>query len=145
MLRAATCFLALSSASLAFGHHSKCAFDENTAFMSCGAHSGRISFNLQNFGEVNVQTQQMVLCGDRPVAIEKLEFKWVEVDDASQHFPMKNLKVKQISPECALLGGLDFTPPPAFEGAEQNAWKLDIYVKGVDIPSSVFVEAKSSK
>lgn len=143
MLRAALCFLALSSAGVAAAHHSKCAFDENAAFMSCGAHSGRISFKLQNYGEVNLSTQQMVLCGDKPVDIEKLEFTWVESDNKDEHFPMKDLKIKQISPECALLGGLDFTPPAAYESAEQNAWKLEIYVSGVDVPSSVFVEAKA--
>ncbi len=142
MFRSAVFACGLMSATLASAHHAECTTDSTDGFMSCGAHSGQVSFSLQNFGDVKVNTQQLLLCGDKPVAIEKLNFQWVESDDSATHFPMQNLKTRQISPECFLLGGLNFTPPADYAAAEQNAWKLDIYVNGVDVPSSVYVEAR---
>ncbi len=143
MFKSAVFALGLISASVASAHHAECSFGPE-GFMSCGAHSGRVSFLLQNYGAVRTDTEQLVICGDRPVDIERLEFKWVESSDEASHFPMKDLKVKQISPECTMLGGLDFTPPADFKSADQNAWKLEIFVKGVDLPSSVFVEAQTA-
>lgn len=141
MFRSALLACALISSATAFGHHAECTFSPDE-FMSCGAHSGSIEFSLQNFGDVRVDTKQLLLCGNNPVSVDKLNFKWVESDDKSTHFPMQAIKFRQVSPECLLLGNLDFTPPDAYQTAEQNAWKLEIFVKGIEIPTAVFVEAK---
>ena len=129
-----------SSAAL-YGHHAACVTSPEDGFMICGAHSGRVSFELQNYGDITEDTKQVVLCSNQPVAISGLEFSWVESDDASTHFPMKGLRYRQISDTCSMVGGLDFTPPADFKNSPQNAWKLEINVEGVDIPSAVYVEA----
>jgi hypothetical protein len=113
--------------------------------MSCGAHSGRVSFELQNYGDVTEETDQLILCSNETVNIQDLKFSWVEADDKSTHFAMNELKYRQISDTCTALGGLDFTPPADYADAPRNAWKLDIYVDGVPVPSSVYVEALPAK
>jgi hypothetical protein len=128
----------------ALGHHARCVSDFD-GLMTCGAHAGRIEFNLKNFGDVTTQTQQLVLCSNRQVAVENLKFRWVESEDVNMHFDMENVKFSPISKECTLIGGLKFLPHPDFTNAEQNAWKLSIEVQGVDVPSEVYVEAKAAQ
>lgn len=125
-------------------HHAACVTSEDS-FMTCGAHSGPVAFNLQKFGDVTAKTEQMILCNDRGAAVEDLKFHWVESLDQSTHFQMKNMKYRQISPDCFLLGDLDFTPPENFANAPLNAWRLDIRIKDKDNPSRVYVEAVNPK
>lgn len=138
------CLVIGLSATAASAHHAECVVDANDGFMSCGAHSGAVSFRLQSYGHVTEGTKDLVLCSDRQVKLNDLKFSWVESDDASKHFPMQGMRYRQVSETCTMLGGLDFTPPADYADAEQNAWKLEIYVDGVAIPSSIFVEAQKS-
>ena len=132
--------LSALGASSASAHHAACVTGKDT-FMVCGTHAGRISFELQKFGPVTEDSTQLMLCNNRGAKVEKMVFNWVESEDSSTHFPMEDVKVHEVSENCSLLGGLDFTPPADFQGAEQNAWRLDIFVEGLDMPSSVYVEA----
>jgi hypothetical protein len=141
MLGRSLCLLIGLSASPAWAHHAECVVDAMDGFMSCGAHSGAIAFRLQSFGHVTERTRDMVLCSDRKVQIKDLKFSWVESDDMSQHFPMKGMRYRQVSENCTMLGGLDFTPPTDYSAAEQNAWRLDVHLEGVNIPSRIYVEA----
>jgi len=134
------CLLISLSATSAMAHHAECALDVNDGFMSCGAHSGAISFRLQSFGQVTHGTKDLVLCSDRKIQIKQLNFAWVESEDEATHFPMKGLRYRQVSDNCTMLGGLDFTPPKDYADAELNAWKLEIFVEGVAIPSAIYVE-----
>jgi hypothetical protein len=129
------------SATSALAHHAECVLDVNDGFMSCGAHSGAVSFRLQSFGQVTPTTKDLVLCGDRKIQIKQLNFAWVESADVSTHFPMQGLRYRQVSENCTMLGGLDFTPPADYADAKQNAWKLEVQLEGVAIPSAIYVEA----
>ena len=137
LLAFASLFLA---STYGLSHHAACVTADDS-FMTCGAHSGPVSFELQKFGPVTTKSQQLLLCNNRGAKVEKLVFSWVESDDKESHFAMENIKYRAISDSCNLLGGLNFTPPSDFEKSEQNAWRLDIYIEGKDFPSSVYVEA----
>ena len=110
--------------------------------MTCGAHSGPVSFNLLHYGDVTKSTKQLFLCNNKSADIESIIFEWVESEDESIHFKMDGTKFERVSPQCIILGGLNFKPHPSFEDSPQNAWKLTIKIKGLDIPSSLYVEAK---
>lgn len=127
----------------AFGHHAKCLTD-NDGFMTCGAHSGRVSFDLKSYGDVREDTRQLVLCSNHATSIQDLKISWVESDDTATHFDMNDVKFTKLSPQCTLIANLDFTPHPDFQSSPQNAWKLSIGIDGVDIKSEVYVEAKGT-
>jgi len=128
-------------ASPAFSHHAKCIYSRD-GLMTCGAHSGPVSFNLLHYGDVTKSTKQLFLCNNKSADIESITFEWVESEDENIHFKMDGAKFERVSPQCIILGGLNFTPHPNFEEAPQNAWKLTIKMKGLSIPSSLYVEAK---
>jgi hypothetical protein len=130
-------FLSIFSAS---AHHAKCKHQPD-GLIICGAHAGPISFNLLNYGDVNKSTKQVFLCNNKGAQVEELSFRWVESDNEDIHFDMNGLKFNQVSENCALVGGLDFTPHKSFENSKLNAWKLSIKVKGVSVPSTLYVES----
>ena len=121
-------------------HHAKCQHQPD-GLMICGAHAGPISFNLLNYGDVNKDTKQVFLCNNKGAQIEDLKFTWVESDNEKLHFDMNAIKFHQATENCALIGGLDFTPHKTFMDSKLNAWKLTIKVKGVSVPSTLYVES----
>ena len=140
MLRKTVLGLALAFGTPAVAHHAACV-TASDGFMTCGAHSGRVSFDLQNFGPVTKNTRQLLLCNAQGAKVESLNFRWVESEDESTHFDMGTLSFREVSDTCVMIGGLDFTPPASHKDAEMNAWKLVINIEGIDIPSAVYVEA----
>lgn len=128
----------------AMSHHANCVTTGDD-LITCGAHSGAVEFNLQNYGQIKESTRQVVLCNNAEAKVNQLRFTWVESADASTHRDMEGLKFSRISPNCTLIGGLNFTPPADFKDEPQNAWRLEINVDGFEVPSSLYVEAQKEE
>ena len=134
----------LLSTTSGFAHHAACV-DDPQGLMTCGAHSGRVNFNLKNFGPITTNTNQVVLCNSEGAQVESLKFSWVESEDSSKHFEMGNMKFHNLGEGCVLIGPLNFTPHTEFSDAPMNAWKLEIRIPNIPVPSYVYVEAVAPK